>query len=440
MAAARRAAAATGCAVPGQQFGERWPVGCVALEITQRCNLDCTLCYLSEHAEAVHDPPLEVIFRRIDWIRQHYGPGIDVQVTGGDPTLRRRDELIAIVRRLAERSLRGTLMTNGIRADRALLAELAEAGLQDVAFHVDTTQERPGYSSEATLNALRESYIERARGLGLSIMFNTTVHGGNLHEVSELARFFAAHADVVRTASFQLHADTGRGTTRARPDTVSLEGVWARVEAGAGTPLVHDAIRIGHPRCSRYGLALLAGGRAYDAFADRAFVARLQAATAGIRLDRRRPGRTARTFLAWLLGDPRWALECARHAGAALWRMRGSLAEGRGRMHTISFIVHDFMHACALERERVEACVFKVMTEKGPISMCVHNAKRDDYVLAPVPLADGSFFEPLSGARTTRAVHFAPPDPASHGLKRARGRTRSRLLAARSAKRGEWVR
>ena len=37
----------------GQQMGGRWSIGCVALEITQRCNLDCTLCYLSEHSEMV---------------------------------------------------------------------------------------------------------------------------------------------------------------------------------------------------------------------------------------------------------------------------------------------------------------------------------------------------------------------------------------------------
>ncbi len=28
-----------------QMLGRRWAIGCVALEITQRCNLDCTLCY-----------------------------------------------------------------------------------------------------------------------------------------------------------------------------------------------------------------------------------------------------------------------------------------------------------------------------------------------------------------------------------------------------------
>ena len=34
--------------LPNQVLGRRSTVGCVALEITQRCNLDCTLCYLSE--------------------------------------------------------------------------------------------------------------------------------------------------------------------------------------------------------------------------------------------------------------------------------------------------------------------------------------------------------------------------------------------------------
>lgn len=65
---------------PPQIAGRRWPVGCVSLEVTQRCNLDCTLCYLSEHSEAVRDIPLEEVFRRIDMIAAHYGKNTDVQV------------------------------------------------------------------------------------------------------------------------------------------------------------------------------------------------------------------------------------------------------------------------------------------------------------------------------------------------------------------------
>src|SRR5262245_23656595 len=100
---ARARMIATGQWGPGQAMGRRWAIGCVALEITQRCNLDCSLCYLSESSQAVKDVPLAELFRRIDAIRACYGPQTDVQVTGGDPTLRRRDELVAIVRRIRDR-------------------------------------------------------------------------------------------------------------------------------------------------------------------------------------------------------------------------------------------------------------------------------------------------------------------------------------------------
>src|SRR5712691_6848150 len=143
-----------------QVLGRRSTIGCVALEITQRCNLDCTLCYLSENSESVKDLPLEVLFRRIDRIRETYGPGVGVQVTGGDPTLRKRDELVEIVRRIGKRDMRPSLLTNGIRATRDLLQELTAAGLFDVAFHVDTTQRRKKYPSEESLDAIREEYIE----------------------------------------------------------------------------------------------------------------------------------------------------------------------------------------------------------------------------------------------------------------------------------------
>ncbi|MEO6782541.1 MAG: hypothetical protein ABI407_14565 [Bradyrhizobium sp.] len=68
----RRRMIATGQWSNSQFMGRRWPIGCVALEITQRCNLDCTVCYLSENSEAVKDLPLEEVFRRIDMIFDHY--------------------------------------------------------------------------------------------------------------------------------------------------------------------------------------------------------------------------------------------------------------------------------------------------------------------------------------------------------------------------------
>jgi hypothetical protein len=62
--------------------------------------------------------------------------------------------------------MRPALFTNGIRATRALLTRLVEAGLIDVAFQVDMTQGRRGHASEIELNELRLACIERARALG----------------------------------------------------------------------------------------------------------------------------------------------------------------------------------------------------------------------------------------------------------------------------------
>jgi molybdenum cofactor biosynthesis enzyme MoaA len=193
-----------------------WPIGCGALEITQRCNLDCGACYLSEHSEAVKDLPLEEVYRRIDMIRDTYGPDVDVQITGGDPTLRDRGELLAIVRRLRQMGMPAALFTNGIRVTRDLLTSLVEAGLIDLAFHVDLTQGRRGYQAERDLNELRRTYIERARGLPLSVFFNTTVFDGNFDQIPDVVAFFVQHSDVVRLASFQQQAQTGRGTWHPR--------------------------------------------------------------------------------------------------------------------------------------------------------------------------------------------------------------------------------
>ena len=146
---------------PWQMIGRRMAIGCVALEITQRCNLDCSYCYLSESSEALKDIPIEEVFRRIDMIHAHYGANTDVQITGGDPTLRQGDELIAIVAYIRQKGMRSSLFTNGVKATREMLERLCAAGLEDVAFHVDMTQERKGYVSEQELNAVREEYIER---------------------------------------------------------------------------------------------------------------------------------------------------------------------------------------------------------------------------------------------------------------------------------------
>src|SRR5712691_895364 len=305
-----------------QVLGRRNAIGCVALEITQRCNLDCTLCYLSENSERVKDVPLAEIFRRIDAISDQFGAPTSVQITGGDPTLRDRSELVAIVRRARERGMLPTLMTNGSKATRDLLEELARVGLNDVAFHVDITQERKGYASEKDLNAVRKEYLDRSRGLPIAVIFNTTVCRENFDEIPELVRFFRRHADVVGMASFQLQADTGRGVLRERDRIISLETVRRQIAAGAGTAISWDTVLIGHPDCHRIGITLAANGNLYDLNDDPAFFSRFLTDFQHVMLDRRHPTKAAWALAKEALRRPAWLARTAGFFLPKLWRMR----------------------------------------------------------------------------------------------------------------------
>ncbi len=384
-----------------QVLGRRNSIGCVALEITQRCNLDCTLCYLSENSERVKDIPLPEVFRRIEKIAELFGAPTSVQITGGDPTLRKRNELVAIVRRTRELGLLPTLMTNGIKATRDMLEELAGAGLNDVAFHVDLTQERKGYPTEKDLNAVREEYIERARGIRIAVIFNTTVCRENFDEIPDLVRFFRQHADVVGMASFQLQADTGRGVLRERDRIISLDTVRQQIVRGAETSISWDTVLIGHPMCHRIGITLEANGNLYDLNDDPAFFNRFLADFQHVMLDRRDPKKAGWALAKEALCRPSWLPRAARFLAPKIWRMRKDLLAARGRVHKLSFFVQNFMDASALEPERIHACSFMVMTAAGPLSMCAHNARRDEFILKPLALQTEqgpAIWNPLSGA------------------------------------------
>ena len=414
---------------PWQMLGRRMAIGCVALEITQRCNLDCSYCYLSESSEALKDIPIEEVMRRIDLIHAHYGANTDVQITGGDPTLRNRAELVAIVRYIKARGMRSSLFTNGIKATRELLQELCLAGLEDVAFHVDMTQQRDGYRSEISLNEVRAEYVERARGLPLAVIFNTTAFPGNFHEIPALVAFFVRHADVVRFASFQVGADVGRGVERERV-TVNPATVMQAIRQGADADLNFDAASAGHAQCNGYAYGLIVNGRVHDFFNDPEFVRDILASSANLGVNRADKTRLAKTIAGYLLRHPTtfWGV-ISRFAKLA-WRERRDFIAARGRVGKISFFVHNFMDSAQLEKERCDACSFMVMTPEGPMSMCVHNAKRDDYLLVAAPVRRENklrYFNPVTG-------NFDDHPPrnivVTLSRKNARGRARSELAAA----------
>lgn len=386
--------------VPTQAIGRRYSIGCVAVEITQRCNLDCTLCYLSESSEKVKDIPLVLVLERLHRVREQYGDGVSVQITGGDPTLRKRDELVAIVREAARLGLEPSLMTNGIKLTRDLARELVEAGLTDVAIHVDLTQERKGYATEESLNAIRQEYIERMRGLGLHVIFNTTVFDGNFAEIPALLRFFSKNADVVGLVSFQIQAATGRGVLTDRTSAITLPNVRRRIEEACGTPLGWDNIRVGHPDCNSVSYVLLAKDRFLDLNAHPALFAAIIRETTDIRYSRINAFRTGAHVLFWALSRPAFLFLILRRLVAFTGRHARALWTGRKEIRKLTLIIHNFMDAKDLDPERIAACSFMVATDRGFVSMCAHNAAREAFIRKPLEMKteEGvNVWNPLTG-------------------------------------------
>jgi uncharacterized radical SAM superfamily Fe-S cluster-containing enzyme len=372
--------------VPHQFLGRRSTIGCVAVEVTQRCNLDCTLCYLSEYSESIPDIPIEHVKRRLDKVKEVYGVHTNVQITGGDPTMRDKAELVEIVKYAADIGLFPALFTNGIRASRDMLRQLADVGLVDVAFHVDLTQERKGFKTEMELNSVREKYLERAQGLGLSIIFNTTVHDDNVKEVPDLVRWFCAHAGTIGMASFQLQADTGRGFLRKRDeDLITKARIQRLIQEGTGTALNWDGVLIGHPDCHNIAYMLATEGKVVDLMDDPTIAGDWMADFKDVPIDRTHPVESAwnmvreafTTHPRWIARSGRWLGRKLRDFGPAYVRAKAAGAHA-GK---ISFFIHNFQDAENLDPCRIENCSFHTATDEGGLSMCEFNARRDAFIV-----------------------------------------------------------
>ena len=79
----------------------------------------------------------------------------------------------------------------------------------------------------------------------------------------------------------------------------------------------------------------------------------------------------------WLRFGHRFAARLVAKIARAMVRTR-SLRVGK-----LSFFMQNFQDADALDAARIKHCSFYVATRDGAVSMCEHNARRDDYIIPP---------------------------------------------------------
>ena len=141
------------------------------------------------------------------------------------------------------------------------------------------------------------------------------------------------------------------------------------------------------------------GDRAVDVLTDPLLYERFLEEFRHVPFDRRDVKRTTREVLGVALRTPFWLLRGGGFLLRKLWSVRGPLWR-RERIGKITFFIHNFMDSDALDPERIRNCSFMVMTDSGPVSMCEHNSRRDDFILKPLSIStpEGKgLWDPRSG-------------------------------------------
>ncbi|MBQ7801509.1 MAG: radical SAM protein [Oscillospiraceae bacterium] len=185
---------------------------CVLLELTNRCNLRCPVCFASAGEQKPKDLTLEEIGRQYDLLMERGGP-FNIQLSGGEPTM--RDDLPEIIALGKSKGFTFfQLNTNGVRlAEEAGYAEkLAKGGVSVVFLQFDglddeiyrTLRGRP-------LLSVKRKAIENCREAGLPVVLVPTVAPGvNDHSLGEILRFALERMPHIRGVHIQPISYFGR--------------------------------------------------------------------------------------------------------------------------------------------------------------------------------------------------------------------------------------
>ena len=161
------------------------------VEVTLRCNMACPVCYAAAGGAVPDDPSPETVAFQLDSLRRA-SPGCNVQLSGGEPTV--RDDLPALIRMARERGF-GLLQvnSNGLRLglEAGYARKLREAGLDSVYLQWDSPdlegclplRGAVALPGGLDLLAVKRRAVEQCTDAGLGVVLVATVralkhHGG----------------------------------------------------------------------------------------------------------------------------------------------------------------------------------------------------------------------------------------------------------------------
>lgn len=191
-------------------------VALAIIDITNRCNLRCPICFANAAVTGyVYEPSQEQIQEMLYNLRQIQPvPATALQFSGGEPTI--REDLPNLVKMAKSAGFEHIeINTNGIRLAESpeLCHKLIEAGMSTIYLQFDGVTSEP-YIITRGLDLLETKLkaIENCRKAGLDsmVLVPTVVKGVNENQMGEIINFALKNFDVIRCINFQPVSITGR--------------------------------------------------------------------------------------------------------------------------------------------------------------------------------------------------------------------------------------
>ena len=206
------AAAPSGVFVAAEREpGESFLPHVVAWNLTRRCNLTCTHCYISAgpwqsaEGELSHDECRRVVDELVA-----VNPSPLLILSGGEPLV--REDLPELASYARERGATVVVGTNGTLLSAARVAMLKDAGVSGVAVSVDSLEHSRHDLFRGGRHALERTFeaLARLRERRLDFVVQTTATPGNASEIPALVDWAAAQGAVCFNLYFLV--PTGRGS------------------------------------------------------------------------------------------------------------------------------------------------------------------------------------------------------------------------------------
>jgi uncharacterized radical SAM superfamily Fe-S cluster-containing enzyme len=393
-------------------FPLRKPAGLAILEVTERCNLTCPMCY-AYSSPSERDYSLEEIETRLDQLIAVEGKGISLQISGGEPSVRKDlDKIAAMVKRKGFGQLE--MVSNGIRLAREpdFAEKLVEWGFTSVYLQFDSTRPEDIIKLRGEdLWNVREKAITALERVKLPSTLAVSLYDGlNSDQVQQVIHFAWQHPDTVCAIAFQAATPFGRfevnneediangnghsSTKRpAPPRKLRMPEILKLIEEQAGIPEdLFFPVGEGSPLCNTFTL-LKYTKEGYKPIA---------------------PNFTLREFMEVMGPHPNMTLRMLTRGRAAvlpqivsniggslklmktLWPHIGTDPSFWTSRKTLTLFVKPFMDESDIDMSRIERCCFHNASPRGVMSFCALNAK-----MRPAqPHASESAFVPLPTRRS----------------------------------------